>query len=242
MKHVGILGHSAEGTALCFQTMVRDAARHLGEQDHPQITLNILPMGPTMPLWERDDLSALGELFSESMDTLARAGADLFVCPDNTAHLALAAMPDPFPIPGLHIVDVVRDAMIGADVRKAGLLGTKWTMTSDLYRSRCEAVGIDILVPSETDRTYVNTAIFDELCNGEFRAETKTRFVHIIEALKADGADCVILGCTEIPLLVVPDNSPLPTMDSTRLLARAAIAHALGLPDPNGTLSMNFSA
>lgn len=240
MKHIGILGHSAEGAALCFQTIVREAAECLGEQNHPVITMNIRAMGPTMPLWEGFELSELSEIFHSSLESLERSGADFFICPDNTAHLAIAAMEADFPIPGIHIVDVVQNEMIRNNFRSAGLLGTKWTMTSDLYKRSQEDGGPAILIPEQAERDYVNSAIFNELCNGQFKADTRSRFTDIIQTLKNDGADCVILGCTEIPLLIEQVDSPLPILDSTRLLARSAIAHAIGVEKRNGSLRQRF--
>lgn len=228
MKHIGILAHSAEGSALCYLTACHEGARALGEHMHPNITMDIVAMGETLPEYERDDFPPIKKVLGQSAARLAGAGCDFFVCPDNTAHLALEAEGDPLPLPGLHIAGVVADNAKAQGFTKIGILGTKWTMNGPIYRNAFRAKGMDFVVPNEDDIALINTAIFGELCQGVFKDRTVAEFLHIIEGLKAAGCDAVVLGCTEIPLIVTPENSPLPTLDSTRLLAREAVAVALG--------------
>ena len=155
------------------------------------------------------------------------AGADFYICPDNTAHIALEMIADQLPLPGLHIADVVCREIVDNGWKNVGLLGTKWTMTGTVYANAFEKRGLDRLVPDEPMRNKINAAIFDELCQGIFSEETTGVFIQAIEDLKARGAECVILGCTEIPLIITPENSPLPVLDSTRLLAKYAVGEAL---------------
>lgn len=195
---------------------------------HPEITMTCSPMALVLEAWERGDTAALRAFFKKDAAKLAAAGADFFVCPDNTAHIALESEGEPFPLPGLHIGEVVADEAQRRGFRKVGVLGTKYTMIGPVYPGALGRRGIDWAVPSETDRTIVNAIIFDELCLGAFRDESRATYVGIIAKLAAQGCDSVALVCTEIPLLITKDVSPLPILDSTRLLARAAVEVAIG--------------
>jgi aspartate racemase len=228
MQHIGIMAHSADGAALCFLEMVRDASRRLGPHRHPEITLSILPMGPMLEMYERHDLPAVRRYLAGTARRLADAGCDFFVCPDNTAHLALDLPGEPLPLPRLHIAEIVADQAQGQGFRCVGLLGTRWTMEGAVYPGAFERVGIGLRMPEPADRALVDLVIFDELTQGVLTDGSRAEFVRIIEELRAAGCDAVALSCTEIPLLITPDVSPLPTLDSTRLLARAAVGRALG--------------
>lgn len=228
MKHIGILAHSPDGAALCFLEMCREGARRLGVHMHPEITMSILPMGECLDAWERMDLPFLNATLARTAKRLDDAHCDFFVCPDNTAHIAFEAPGAVLPLPGLHIAEIVAQRA-HADGRKCvGLLGTKWTMDGPVYRDAFMRAGIELRVPSANDRALINSTIFEELCQGVVTDAAREQFLRIIEELKASGCDAVALSCTEIPLLVTPDVSPLPTLDSTRLLAREAVATALG--------------
>ena len=228
MRHIGILAHSADGAALCFLEMVRESGRRLGEHEHPEITLSILPMAAVLEAYDRDDLAAVRAHLARTLTRLERAGCDFFVCSDNTAHIALEADGPPLPLPGLHIAEIVAQRARADGRRRVGLLGTRWTMTGSVYAEAFARAGLDMKTPSERDRERVNEIIFAELCQGVIRDPSRAEFVRIIEELKHRGCDVVALSCTEIPLLVTPEVSPLPTLDSTRLLARAAVAVACG--------------
>jgi aspartate racemase len=232
MRHIGVLAHSADGAALCFLEMVREAARRLGAHQHPEITLSILPMAPTLELYERNDLSAVAAHLARTAQRLADAGCDFFVCPDNTAHIALEHRGEPLPLPGLHIAEVVADRAKADGRVCVGLLGTKWTMEGPVYPAAFARRGIAMRAPSPSDRALVDDVIFGELTQGRLEDGSRAEYVRIIDALRRDGCDAVALSCTEIPLLVTPDASPLPTLDSTRLLARAAVETALGERTP----------
>ncbi|HEY6148260.1 MAG TPA: amino acid racemase [Thermoanaerobaculia bacterium] len=228
-RHIGILAHSADGAALCFLEMVREGARRLGEHRHPEITLSIRPMGPILDAYDRNDLRAVNAHLRGSAERLAAAGCDFFVCPDNTAHIALDAASEPLPLPGLHIADLVAAEARGAGRKRVALLGTRWTMEGPAYPAAFRRHGLELAVPSETERAEIDRVIFEELCQGILAEPARRYYVGVIEGLKAQGCDSVALSCTEIPLLITPDVSPLPTLDSTRLLAREAVAVALGI-------------
>jgi len=228
MLHIGILAHSADGAGLCYHEMIRESARRLGAHAHPEITLSILPMGRALPAWQRGDLAAVDEVLRASAQRLADAGCDFFVCPDNTAHIALDAAPRPYPLPGLHLCALVARQARAAGHRRVALLGTNWTMEGPAYARAFAREGLELLVPAPAERARIDRIIFDELCQGALTDAARAEFVRVIGGVAERGAEAVVLGCTEIPLLVTPEVSPLPTLDSTRLLARAAVAIALG--------------
>ena len=228
MKHIGILAHSFEGATLCFRTACLEGVKHLGPHMHPEITMTCSPMALVLEAWERGDNEKLRGFFMEDAKKLAAAGCAFFVCPDNTAHIALESPGEPFPIPGLHIGEVVADQAAATGRTKVGILGTKYTMTGPVYPGALGRRGIGWAVPDEADRKIVDDVIFEELCLGIFTDSARDAYVRIIDKLKADGCDAVALVCTEIPLLITQQVSPLPMLDSTRLLAAAAVEVALG--------------
>ena len=225
--HIGILAHSADGAALCFLEMVRASATALGPHAHPEITLSILPMGGVLDAYDRDDRAAVGAHLARSVARLAAATCDFFVCPDNTAHIALEHPGPPLPLPGLHRAQLVVEQAARDGRRRIGLLGTKWTMSGPVYPAACARAGLELQVPPPEDRRLIDDSIFGELCRGVIRDETRAQYVRNITALKRAGCDAVALSCTEIPLIVTSEVSPLPTLDSTRLLAQAAVDVAL---------------
>jgi len=228
MRHIGVLAHSADGAALCFLEMVREAGRRLGAHQHPEITLSILPMGPVLEAYERNDLPAVRAHLARTARRLADAGCDFFVCPDNTAHIALELPREPLPLPGLHIAEVVAERARAEGYTRVGLLGTRWTMEGPVYPAAFARHGIALRTPEPADRALVDEVIFGELTQGRLLDASRAEYVRIIDGLKRAGCDAVALSCTEIPLLITPEVSPLPTLDSTRLLAWAAVAVALG--------------
>jgi aspartate racemase len=185
-------------------------------------------MALVLDAWERGDNAELRGFFMADAAKLAAAGAHFFVCPDNTAHIALETEGEPFPIPGLHIGEVVAAEAQQQGFRKVGILGTKYTMTGPVYPGALGRRGIAWAIPGEADRKIVDDIIFNELCLGVFTDQARAAYVRIIEKLAGEGCDAVALVCTEIPLLITPEASPLPTLDSTRLLARAAVEVAIG--------------
>jgi aspartate racemase len=228
VKHIGILSHSFEGATLCYRTMCLEGVKRLGPHLHPEITLTGVAMHHMIDAWERGDLPMLRAMFVDDMRKLAAAGADFFVCPDNTAHIALESGGDAFPLAGLHIGEVVAEQALRDGRTRVGILGTNWTMTGPVYPGALGRRGIDWVVPDEPDRKVIHDVIFDELCLGTFTEPSRTAYIGIIQKLAGRGCDAVALVCTEIPLLITDDVSPLPTLDSTRLLATAAVELAIG--------------
>jgi aspartate racemase len=228
MRHIGILAHSADGAALCFLEMVRESARRLAEHDHPEITLSVQPMRPVLEAYDRGDLGAVRAHLARTVSRLSGAGCDFFACPDNTAHLALEADGPALPLPGLHIADIVAQRAKAEGRRCVGLLGTRWTMTGPVYAGAFARAGLEMKIPPADDQEIVHHVIFDELCQGVIRDASRAEHLRIIDGLRHSGCDAIALSCTELPLLVTPEVSSLPTLDSTRLLARAAVMVACG--------------
>lgn len=228
MRHCGILAHSTEGAALCFLEFCEEGVRRLGSHVYPDLTLDYIAFGPMMPAWNAGDYDSIRATLSVSVDRLARAGAEFFICPDNTAHLALGRPGPDLALPGLHIAQAVADQAAREGRRRIGVLGTRYTMDSPLYPRAFAACGIDSEIPADDDRQLINKIIFDELVNGVFTEQSRQEHVRIITSLAERGCDAVALVCTEIPVLVTPADSPLPTLDSTRLLARAGLAVGVG--------------
>lgn len=228
MKHLGILAHSTGGAALCFLTFCEEGFRRSGRHEHPDVTLDYIAFGFSMPAWEAGDHAAVRATLATSVDRLARAGADFFACPDNTAHLALEAPGPELALPGLHIAEVVADQAAAEGRTRVGVLGTAFTMDGPLYPRVLAERGIAAEVPEAEDQRIVNEIIFRELVAGVVTEASRREYVRVIDRLAARGCDAVALVCTEIPLLVTPEVAPLPTLDSTRLLARAAYEVATG--------------
>jgi len=225
--HIGIVACSAEGAALCYRTLCAEGAQRLGSHAHPEISLHTHSLADYVACLERGDLAGVGELMLSSADKLARAGADFLVCPDNTIHQALGHVLPRSPLPWLHIAGEVAAAAAACGHRRIGILGTRWLVDSGVYPDKLEARGLQWRRPPEDDRATLGRIIMDELVNGVFKPDSVARLQGIIERLRDAGCDAVVLGCTELPLVLDDGNSALPTLDSTRLLARAALDRAL---------------
>ena len=225
----GILAHSAEGAALCFLTFCREGFREIGPHLHPDVMMDCEAMGHILPAWDAGDFAGVRSFLARSIQRLADGGCDFFACPDNTAHIALELAGPDLPLPGLNIADVVAARAAELGMTRVAVLGTRFTMGGPVYRRALPAVGIEPVFASDEERADVDRIIFDELVEGQFTAPSRSRYIEIIDRLKREeGCDGVALVCTEIPLLVTPEVSPLPTLDSTRLLARAAFEVATG--------------
>lgn len=226
-KHIGIAAVSAPGAALCYETICREAPALMGRHAHPEITMHAFSFADHARLIEADDWGAVADLMLGSAEKLARAGADFAICPDNTAHKSMARVLPRSPIPWLHIAEAVTDEARHSDFRRLGILGTRPLMESEIYPAAAERYGISCEIPEPGDRERINAIIFDQLVNGLFPEESRLYFNEVAARLKQRGCDAAVLGCTEIPLLVRPDDFPLPALDSTRLLAKAALNRAL---------------
>jgi aspartate racemase len=227
LKHIGIVACSAEGAALCYQEICRQALVLVGKHDHPRITLDSIPMAAWMPAFEAGDFEGVAAVMLESARLLTTAGVDVAICPDNSAHLAWRYVQAETPLPWLHIAEVTGAEAARRGFRRVGVLGTRFTMAGPVYAEALGALGVDTAVPSLDDAAVVDRIIFDELVNGVVEEPSRREFQRVIDQLAAAGCDGVALACTEIPLLIRPQDSSLPTLDSTRLLAGAALRYAL---------------
>lgn len=229
--HIGIVGCSAEGAALCYRTICIEGAQYLGPHAHPEVSLHTPSLADYMHCIDRDDWQGVGEIMLRSAHKLARIGADFLICPDNTIHQALAFIEARSPLPWLHIAAVVAATAVERGFHTLGLLGTRWLVESEVYPDHLTAHGLHHLRPTPDERVEINRFIMDELVCGQRTPQAVACFQRVIARLRSAGCDAVVLGCTEIPLIISDANSPLPTLDSTRLLARAALRRALDAPE-----------
>jgi len=226
-KHIGIVGCSAEGAALCYRTICAEAPPAMGEHRHPEISMHTHPLADYMVHIRLNDWEKVARLMISSAEKLAAVGADFVISPDNTIHQAFPFAARESPVPWLHIAETVAEKSRESGFKRLAILGTKYLMTGPVYPDALEKFGIGHEIPDETEREKIDEIIFRELVNAVFREESRMYFNEVMGRMKQRGCDAAVLGCTEIPLIVDPDDCPLPTLDSTRLLARAALKHAL---------------
>jgi len=227
-QHIGIVGCSAEGAALCYKTICVEGARLLGPHAHPEVSMHTHSLADYMTRIYRNDWQAVGDLMLASANKLAAVGADFLICPDNTIHQAFRFVAPRSPVPWLHIAEVVADQAAARGFRRIGLTGTRWLVESDVYPDVFTARTLAYVRPTPEEREEINRIIMEELVCGVFTSQAIGYFQQVIGRMQRDGCDAVVLGCTEIPLIMNDANSPLPTLDSTRLLARAALRRAAG--------------
>jgi aspartate racemase len=226
-KHIGIVACSAEGAALCYRTLCSEAPALMGEHAHPEMTMHTHPLADYMMHIRSANWTGVANLMLSSARKLASVGAQFAICPDNTIHQAFSLVERASPIPWLHIAREVGREAASKGFRVIAITGTKYLMTGPVYPEAFKEVGISCRIPEENDRERIDTIIFTELTNGVLMEESRLYFNEVIRKMKDRGCDAVVLGCTEIPLLVDSDDCPLPTLDSTRLLARAALKESL---------------
>ena len=226
-RHLGIVAVSAEGAALCYRTICVEGAASFGTHGHPEIAMHTYPLADYMRHIERDCWDEVGKLLLSSAHKVVNAGAELLLCPDNTVHQALDLVRAQSSVPWLHIAEEVGTVAATRGFRQLGILGTRYLMEGPVYPTTLAERGIASEIPDPADRERINAVIFDELVQGEFKDESRLYFQGVIQRLATRGCDAVVLGCTEIPLLVSESDSELPVIDSTRTLARAALREAL---------------
>ena len=226
-KHIGIVACSPEGAALCYQTICKEGAELVGDHRYPEISLHNHSLGEYMNYIKRGDWKAVEKLMLSSARKLKAAGAEFLICPDNTIHQVFEKVESRSQLPWLHIAREVAKEAVRKGFGKSAILGTKYLMTGPVYPKTYKKHDIKLLIPTQAVRARIDAIIFNELVYGKITRESKKYFLTQIKILKDKGCDSVVLGCTEIPLLVLPKESSLPVLDSTRILARAALRHAL---------------
>lgn len=226
-QHIGIVACSAEGASLCYRTICTEGAALLGPHAHPEVSMHTHSLAEYMNLIYRGDWQGVGDMMLASAEKLARIGADFLICPDNTIHQAMPYVESRSPLPWMHIADVVAQQAVDKGFTRLAITGTKWLVESEVYPAKLRSRGLAFLRPTADEREQINRFIMDELVYGVTSSQAVAYFRQVIARMKAEGCDAVILGCTEIPLIMNDANSPLPTLDSTRLLARAALRRAV---------------
>lgn len=230
-KHIGIVACSAEGAALCYRTICLEGSDFLGRHSHPEVSMHTHPLSEYMRHVKDDSWQGVADLILSSAGKLAAVGADFLICPDNTIHQAFDLVIAKSPIPWIHIAEEVASEAVRLNRRKLVVFGTQFLMEGPVYRQQLFRHDLQYKIPELEDRKRINSIIFDELVNGEIKAESRSYFTAIIERMKEEeNCDAVVLGCTEIPLLIQQKHSPIPVLDSTRLLARAALKLACNVP------------
>lgn len=229
-KHIGIVACSAEGAALCYTTVCTEAPQLMGAKHaHPEVSMHTHPFSDYVRLLEAGNWDGVAALMLSSEAKVVKCGAEVIICPDNTIHRVFDEVVAKAQRPWLHIAEVVAKEASLRGFKKVGLIGTAATMEADFYREKLAAAGVEMAAPGEKDRNLIDRIIFDELVAAEFTAESRTYFNGVISELATrHSCDAVVLGCTEIPLIVSEETSPLPVLDSTRILARAALKASLG--------------
>ncbi len=229
VKHIGIVACSAPGAALCYRIICTEAEKLLGERyAHPEVSMHGYPFSEYVKFIERGEWGRVADLMVASARKLAAIGADFAISPDNTIHVVFDEVVRRSPIPWLHIAEEVAKEASRRGFRRLGVLGTKYLMESNVYPSRLSKYGLEYVIPGEEDRVRINEVIFGELVYGVIRKESRDYLVEVIRGLEREGCDAVVLGCTELPLILNDEVSPLPTLDSTRILALAALREAVG--------------
>jgi aspartate racemase len=226
-QHIGIVACSAEGAALCYRTICLEGAALLGTHNHPEVSLHGHPLSAYMEFIRVGDWAGVAQLMTASAEKLTRGGADFLICPDNTIHQAFDLVEHRCPRPWLHIAREVAGEAGRRGFRRLGILGTSYLMEGPVYPGALKVAGIEHRTPNAEQRARINAIIFDELVKGHSLPRSQGYFAEVIDALKREGCDAVVLGCTEIPLIVSDESSSLPTLDSTTLLARAALRKAI---------------
>ncbi len=223
MKHIGIVAVSSEGAALCYRTICLEGATLLGPYEHPEISLHGFSLRTYQRLIDDDRWDTVGAMLLESAAKLVQSGAQLLICPDNTVHQGLDLVRKRSPARWIHIAEEVADEARRRGFKRIAILGTRFLMEGNVYPNKLAPLGIDYQVPNLEQRTRINQIIYDELVNACFLPESRAYFQSVIRDLRDNGCDAVALACTEIPLLITLADSPLPILDSTRILARAAL-------------------
>jgi aspartate racemase len=228
IRHIGMVACSAEGAALCYTTLCTEAPELIGKKHaHPEVSMHTHPFSDYMRLIEAGKWDGVARLMLSSEEKLAKAGADLVICPDNSIHRVFDDVMKKARLPWLHIAEEVAKEATRRGYKRVGLIGTQYTLEASFYQERFAPRGIEMVLPDAKDRKLVDRIIFDELVAAMFTAESRAYFTGLISEMRREGCEAVVLGCTEVPLIVTEENSPLPVLDSTRLLARAALKASL---------------
>jgi aspartate racemase len=228
-SHIGIVAVSGPGAALCYHTIVTEFEKLTGEKyEHPEVSMHSHSFKEYMDRIDSGDWRGVADLLLNSTRKLASIGADFALSPDNTVHIVYDYVARESPIPWMHIAEEVAKEAVELGYRKLGILGTRYLLESEVYPSRLKEFGLEWVIPERDEREIINNIIFNELVYGVVKQESREKLVNIIRRLeREEGADAAVLGCTELPLILNNRVSPIPVLDSTRILARRAMRKAL---------------
>jgi len=229
MKTIGLIGGmSCQSSAEYYRIINEDVQARLGGHHNARSLMLSVDFDEIETLQRADDWDRIAEILRQAAQQLEAGGANFVVLCTNTCHKCAPQIEEAISIPLLHIADATADAVRAAGMRTVALLGTRFTMEEEFYRGRLESHhGLTVLVPDDDGRAEVHRVIYDELCHGVLRDDSRRGYQHIIQELKERGAEAVILGCTEISLLIQPSDSALPVFDTTRIHATRAVDFAL---------------
>lgn len=227
MKHIGVVGISSEGAALCYRTICTEAHRRLGEYRQPQITLHHFSLHEILKYQNKNNWPGVADVVLRSIKHLQQSGADFVIIPANSTHFSIEEIQKESLLPVLNLLDIVADECTQKGYKKVGLLGVGITMKDRLFEKALSCRGIEMVIPDEFDCRLLNDLIYNELVADKITERANTRIVTIIQSLKSKGCEAVILGCTELPLVINASNSPLPVIDTTKLLAIKALEFAI---------------
>ncbi|UCZ85194.1 aspartate/glutamate racemase family protein [Pseudomonas sp. L5B5] len=229
MRTIGLIGGmSWESSAEYYRLINQQVRDHLGALRSARLLMYSVDFGPVEQAQHAGDWDAAAAILVDAARRLEAGGAECLVLCTNTMHKVAAPIQAATVLPFLHIADPTAQAALAAGHLKVGLLGTAFTMEQDFLKQRLVDQGLQVLVPDAEERQAVHRIIYEELCVGIIRDDSRRLYQRVIQSLKARGAQAVILGCTEIGLLLKPEHSPVPLLDTTVLHAQAAVAFALG--------------
>lgn len=229
MKTIGLLGGmSWESTESYYRAINQGVKQRLGGLHSAKIALISVDFAEIEALQHRGDWDKTADILAQGALSLQRAGADFMLICTNTMHKVVPQIQAQVDLPILHIADATAGVLLADGVRKTGLLGTRFTMEQAFYRERLISHGIEVVVPEESERQEVHRIIYDELCQGSINDDSRRQYLQIIERLQDRGGEAVILGCTEIALLVRPEDTQVPLYDTTAIHAQQAVDEALG--------------
>lgn len=225
-KHIGIAGVTAEGALLCARTILAEAEGRLPADLYPEVTLHMHPFPAYYGALTRGDWPTITSLLVSSIEKLARAEAEFAIIPANVVHFAFDDIARDAALPLLNLVEATAEESERRGYRRVAVLGTRWTMRDGLYDAPLRRRGIEPVVPGESEQGMIQSIIAQELIQGQVREESTARLLAVVNSLKADGCQAMVLACTELPLALSEENCGVAVIDTTRLLAHRALAHS----------------
>lgn len=226
-KHIGIVAVTAEGASLCYRAIVSESAKILGQNKHPEISLHNYSFDEIAFIQSKKDWEGLSVLLASSVAKLAATGADFAIIPANSSHYAIELIREKSSIPVLSIVEITVEEARRRQFKKFAILGIGMTMTDGLYEKPLRDLGIEPVIPTKEQQEIVNKIIFENIIPGKTTSESTKKVVEVIQQLKDQGCDSTGMCCTELPIIITERNSPLPFIDTTRLLAQKAVEYSL---------------